>query len=87
MSVWGSAVLAAIFAALLIRDLRARDAGLVFCTIRRVETPVTYWAVIAFEGTLALLLALFAIAAATIGDDCNAIGVCTVTIHAPSSAL
>jgi hypothetical protein len=87
MSTWGSALLAAIFEALMIRDLRARDAGLVFFTIRRLETPVTYWALIGFEGMLALLLGLFAIAAATVGDDCNAIGVCTVTIHAPSSAL
>lgn len=80
MSVWGSALLAAIFAGLLIRDLRARDAGLVFLTIRRVEMPVTYWALVAFEGTLALLLGLFAIAAATIGEDCDPNGVCTVTI-------
>lgn len=84
MSVWVSAALAAIFAGLMIRDLRARDAGLVFLTIRRVEMPVTFWTLIVIEGVLALLLALFAIAAATIGEGCDANGVCTVTIHTQS---
>ena len=86
MSVWGSAALAAIFAVLLIRDLRARNAGLVFFTIRRVETPVTYWALIVFEGTLALLLVLISIASATIADECDANGVCTITIPVQGSS-
>ena len=83
---WILGALAAIFGGLVVRDLRARDAGLVFFTLRRSEQPVTYWALIAFEGVIALLCALLAIVALLYPSDCDANGVCTVTIPAQDPA-
>ncbi len=54
--------LAAVFGSLLLSDLRRQHVALAHVSLGRMETPLRYWSLLAFEGAAMLALAMFAVA-------------------------
>jgi hypothetical protein len=81
-----SFALAALFAFLTVRDVRFREMGFVFFSVRRFEAPVIYWLCIVAEASFASLCAFMVLAAFLYPAGCDEKGVCTIEIDTDPSA-
>ena len=81
ITVWSTAILAALFGCLAFNDLRTQQVGLVFVTFRRKDSPFQFWSLVSVEVALTALLTFVAMFAYLNPADCDDKGICTVTIR------